>query len=1602
MALRKLPTFTKKSSSSSVDFNDPETRAALLEQFGVEPPKPQANVLQRLTSALSAFETGNAVFKGLETGDVGEGISQYISDIFRGLGGAISGDVDTEKKTFSDVLGKLGMEKGVPRDILGFVGDVGLDPSTYVTIGTGGGSKVGGKTLTAAGKNIYKEGTELAGRRILEHIGVKTIGEATEEGIVMGLKKFAKEAGEMGIKDLNVLNKGAREVALEFGERRVMKFMDKTGVRLTKEGAEELGIKAGTELAKESAVRFAGKKLFTLNDGMAKIGLRSYFDPLSTAGELIGKTPIGQTAKRFVADAVYPIRKLFSRTAEISATAGMERQYKFLLEDIIKFANKSRYAGSQLEKVAKDAADQLLELKTAPDAFGFIFENTPKEFIDKLPAELQQKIITVMSEVKKLSQQVTESGDTMAQAVKKQIAELPVDKDLTVTEKLLQYKDNFFKSAEPYPDPVDTFKKGLLAEDENIGGFVDFVTQKQLLYDEKTDILKKAGLLVESPKGANTLADIGTFKNVPTKKGEKKVFSRTLSDVQIRKLADYKDINSLEDLVEYASQPGFKKMKTDIVEAVKERVEKVSRMEVGKDPRVKKIVEKFNAKLNNPKIQEIIEDYKSLSPLERTMPEMQNIVKGYEKIQDYVSDFNIKKSGLIDNIIEKEGVTKITEKVKVPTTVPSELDSVAKLLKISPSKFENIIKKVKKANKEFQDVKGLKGVTPSYLGRIVLQTPTGKITEFTDKAAKVAMGKGSLSPRHYKYLAELISAGGITTTSDKIGKEAAIAIGDIFGKTTVLHTKASAYLDLQRKSLDSVDSLGNKVFQAAEEVGDEVIRTGSFKQVKSSINGKVMFDGKYAPREIADVLEKVHKTFFTEEGAHEFLTIFDKLQGFFKKSVTQFFPAFHIRNFTSNVWANATAGVKNIAVYNHARELQHYGNTIMQKGIDSKEVVKLGKKMVGDTGFTMKELMSVAEKNGVIGAGTFWDEIVETGYKGEKNWLHKLANAPSDMGNFIEDNAKLAHFVDKIQKGNSIEEAALSVKKYLFDYGSLTDFEKNTLRRVIPFYCVSTDTEILTQKGWKSYKQLTVGENVMTLEHDKGELEWQPLEEVAVFDFDGYLENLKQGKYDLLYTEDHRWAVINYKGERKIIRANEFNTGYKIPLTGNYKNKKEYMGERLAAIIGWAVTDGYMRERGNHLEVVLYQTPKKHLTEILELVGDEGTAGKPHPDSGTVPVYLRASLTKQIKKHLTQKDQIENVVGRLPYKEALVMWEAMFKAEGTTREDKSYKFFAQKYYPGVRNAFQILTLMVGKTANLGKRGCYIKSNKNIKIANVDILRVPYKGKIWCPKTKNSTWIMRRNGAMIPTGNTWTRKNAELQLREIASQPGKYSTILKGFRDVQDAFTDMDEEDIKKLPPWVRNGVQIITGENGEANVIQGFGTPLEAFSSFAGGFLPDVTGDPSILSSMSPMLKFPIETMMDKNIFTGKQLSKDISAKQFQGFMSGMPQKIKDLVGYQEIERTTRTGEKYIEYIIHPTAKYTINLLLGRLASTAGRIGTIDQGGNLADVLSGLKTYNFNLAEEEGRREKELTEALFDELQRRGLAKEFTTKFLTKETKEDL
>lgn len=114
----------------------------------------------------------------------------------------------------------------------------------------------------------------------------------------------------------------------------------------------------------------------------------------------------------------------------------------------------------------------------------------------------------------------------------------------------------------------------------------------------------------------------------------------------------------------------------------------------------------------------------------------------------------------------------------------------------------------------------------------------------------------------------------------------------------------------------------------------------------------------------------------------------------------------------------------------------------------------------GVKGFEDWEILKAINENEIIGTATQLGELgaernALKAFRGKANPLNPdnafLKTLKKGGQRVVEEPARIAFFVDRLKKGDSLEKAALRTKEVLFDYGELTDAERK-IRNFVPFY----------------------------------------------------------------------------------------------------------------------------------------------------------------------------------------------------------------------------------------------------------------------------------------------------------------------------------------------------------------------------------------------------------------------------------------------------------------------------------------------------------------------------------------------------------------------
>jgi hypothetical protein len=203
---------------------------------------------------------------------------------------------------------------------------------------------------------------------------------------------------------------------------------------------------------------------------------------------------------------------------------------------------------------------------------------------------------------------------------------------------------------------------------------------------------------------------------------------------------------------------------------------------------------------------------------------------------------------------------------------------------------------------------------------------------------------------------------------------------------------------------------------------------------------------KFEPA-VANQLTRSYKALTNQEEINKFLKVYDGAQNWWKMWSLGIRPAYHAKNTIGNLWNSYLGGLTTPKPYGDAAAFQ----------------VKVAKNNLSGkiAGYPTEELYDAMMTRGVFGQGQYGGDISRTLESqiagGNKNPFTLSTSNPILQGGFklgqtIEDNARIALFIDQLNKGASFDKAGNHVRKYLFDYGDVNPFEKDVLKRAMPFY----------------------------------------------------------------------------------------------------------------------------------------------------------------------------------------------------------------------------------------------------------------------------------------------------------------------------------------------------------------------------------------------------------------------------------------------------------------------------------------------------------------------------------------------------------------------
>lgn len=340
-------------------------------------------------------------------------------------------------------------------------------------------------------------------------------------------------------------------------------------------------------------------------------------------------------------------------------------------------------------------------------------------------------------------------------------------------------------------------------------------------------------------------------------------------------------------------------------------------------------------------------------------------------------------------------------------------------------------------------------------------------------------------------------------------------------------------------------------------------------------------------------------------------------------------------------------------------------------------------------------------------------------------------------------------------------------------------------------YCVDSDTEALTKRGWLKYNEIDLNDSILSYNLKTKHLVWSKIKDIFIGDYDDLMFKLDNIGIDALVTPNHKFVSL----ENGIKPIEEFKTNEHLILIGDYvkdNNTKQKFTDDFVKIVGWAVTEGsYLLGKKTH-SVQIFQKEGYKCDEIRNLLNNIKVEYKEY--NWTNPKIkcfrLKGETANKIVQYTNNKILSMEFILSLSQKQRLLLIETMIKGDGWNRKNsknkqrwsycqkdkkhvdsfialctisglttsttlvkKIFGFTKEPYYninifqePKTFCLFEKVKMYGGRAKAGGNR-----MNRNIKPNKPTVC---YKGKIWCPQTEFGTFVCRRGKYVYITGNTY--------------------------------------------------------------------------------------------------------------------------------------------------------------------------------------------------------------------------------------------------------
>lgn len=426
-------------------------------------------------------------------------------------------------------------------------------------------------------------------------------------------------------------------------------------------------------------------------------------------------------------------------------------------------------------------------------------------------------------------------------------------------------------------------------------------------------------------------------------------------------------------------------------------------------------------------------------------------------------------------------------------------------------------------------------------------------------------------------------------------------------------------------------------------------------------------------------------------------------------------------------------------------------------------------------------------------------ELTHLGYEQQKNYSVSLLSQWTDTDIYAISGNHDRWYV-KSAGANALADISKEVKNFHFlghDEGEISLDGKAVLRlwhgedSSSYALCVDDKTEIFTENGWKLFKDLAHNEMVATLNPDSNSFEFQFPTDYVIRDYNGEMISFQGQKYDMVVTPDHRmWVRREWNNKWEFIYAKNITKGRQwkinrvIPewnglnadviflpppskrkrgVCTNYVNKVDI--KLWAEFVGWMLSEGNISHANQRVEIS--QSSKINNVKcdrIIDLIKKMGFTCY----QSEKKISISSKQLYEIFKDMghSHEKSIQSILKNANKDVLLSLLNGLFLGDGTFKNGKYQNYTTNSQQ--LADDVQEILLKCGISAVIKKYGNR-KSNFNQTRPIYQIscsynmtepglwtnpTAIPYNGKVYCVSVPNQIILVRRNGKVAWTGNSY--------------------------------------------------------------------------------------------------------------------------------------------------------------------------------------------------------------------------------------------------------